>query len=242
MKPNQEFKNLLGVPSNTFYILEGNSIGSNPLSPGTTTDKLHTITSTTTLQVVGSGIVRLFMVGAGSNGAAGSQGSSSGKGGNGGKVIVNNSYSLTEGLYSVVINGGQITFNSLVATRGGGAAGGAARTTTGNGNSGNTGTTTNIRYANPATTNVFGNGGGAGAYNTAPSSINYYYGGVGPNGAGDGGYSPGSGGAAGDGISAAGGYGDGGGGGAADTNMSNSNTYGGNGSGALFIIRYTPKG
>jgi hypothetical protein len=24
--------------------------------------------------------------------------------------------------------------------------------------------------------------------------------------------------------------------------MSNSNTYGGNGSGALFIIRYTPKG
>lgn len=241
MKPNQEFKNLLGVPDNSFYILEGDSIGINPRPPGTTTDKLHEITGSTTIQVVGSGTVRLLMVAAGANGSRGTQGSSSGRGGNGGQVIVNNSYSLTSGFYSVVINGGQITFNSLVATRGGGAAGGAARTSTGNGNNGSTGTTTNIRYANPATTNVFGNGGGGGAYNTTPSSINYYAGGVGPNGAGDGGYSPGSGGAASDGISGTE-YGNGGGGGAADTNLSNSNTFGGNGSSAIFIIRYTPRG
>lgn len=241
MKPNQEFNNLLGVPDNTFYILEDGNIGINPRPPGTSEDKIHEITSSTTIQVVGSGTVRLFMVGAGSNGNAGVNKSSSGRGGNGGQVIVNNSYSLTSGFYSVVINAGQITFNSLVATRGGGVSGGAARTSTGNGNNGSTGTTTNIRYANPATTNVFGNGGGGGAYNTTPSSINYYSGGIGPNGAGDGGYSPGSGGAASDGISAAGGYGDGGGGGAADTS-NNGNTTGGSGTGAILILRYTPRG
>lgn len=236
MRPNQEFKNLLGVPSSTFYILDGNSIGDDVSS-----DKIHEITGSTTLQVVGSGTVRLFMVGAGANGNGGVNSSSSGKGGNGGQVIVNNSYSLTSGYYSVVISAGQITFDSLVATKGGGVAGGSARTTTGNGNGGGTGTTTNIRYSNPATTNVFGNSGGGGAYNTAPGAATYYPGGVGPNGAGDGGYSPGSGGAAGDGISASGGYGDGGGGGAADTSV-NGNATGGNGSSALFIIRYTPIG
>jgi hypothetical protein len=241
MKPNQEFKNLLGVPSNTFYILNGDSIGNTVVYPGSQ-EKIHTLTGGATLRVIGSGTVRILLVGAGNTGTGGVNKSSSGRGGNGGKVVANNSYNLTEGYYSVVISNGNVSFNGLSATKGGGAAGGASRTTTGNGNPGGSGLATNIYSSVPTTYFYVGYGGGSGAYNTAPSSLPYWYGGSGtpPGTAGSGGYSPGSGGAASDGISA-GGYGNGSGGGAADTSNNGNTTAGAFAGGAVFIVRYTPK-
>lgn len=195
-------------------------------------DKVVTFASSGTLNVSGSGIVKVLVVAGGMNGGVGDAiepGFSTGAGGRGGEVVYDASFAITSGSYTITVGGsGQnSSFSTITANANTGALGGAAKTIDGNGSAGSAGTTSTIT----GSSYVYASGGGSGAY------WGSYNGGAPGTGGGTGGNTSftvpqdGSNGTN---------YGSGGGGAAFGFTSTYAVSNPGSGAGGVIIFRYTP--
>ena len=171
------------VSSGDTYLNSGGTIVDNGVN------KVHSFTSSGSFTVVGTGTVKLLVVGGGANSPG------SGFGGGAGQVIYNASFTVSTGTYTVTINGanGSSVFGSVTANSGSGSTSGNGFTQ-GNGASGTYGSAAGGGGgSNGAGGNAFTNGdfviGGASGIGTTcdinGTSLVYSCGGSGaPNGGG----------------------------------------------------------